>query len=587
MSISTAAPVFQGHDPVSSIAKHLASGGRLDVRCPLTQQSLVHWLLYVLQVDVATIPRSLKMLKRLLALGIDVNLRDDEGTTALIMACEPEYKDHCKALLDAGADVDLARTGEQAIHVAFYKGLRTHIRLLIDAGADINVTADCKDEPSGFNVRTGEGGTCLMRAASGNRVELFPMLFAAGADVNYVSGTGNRRATALTVAAKLNATTAFNALLKAGADPSNEVNYVALCYGANNNNMHIVRTMLAAGAPVDYTVGESIVALGRAIMQRHTKMVKYLIGQGADVNKAIIPIKGGNSLTVMPSTPLEYACMKSTVWAAAENEFVEKPVNLDTLKVLLEAGVNVNAANKHGFTALHNLLQKPSVAPVEALQLLIQHGADINATDKHGRTPLMMCLNEQIHAVVPLQHIAALIGAGADCSLGMTPLQWYAVVPDGKTALLKLLLRGSADVAHTVPSDGQTALYSAVSSGNVEAVQLLLAAGSSGHTRDNLNMTPLFMVRSLPVLNLLLAAGADVHARSFNGHNVLHWVCMQDPKPTAAVVCGLIKAGVDLTARSNGPDGYTAAQVARYQGSTLVAQLLDRAERDYRAKAQK
>jgi uncharacterized protein len=585
MSIVAAAPVFQGLDPVSSIVKHLASGGRLDVRCPQTQQSLVHWLLYVL--DVASIPRSLKMLKRLLALGIDVNLRDDEGSTALIMACEPEYKDHCKALLDAGADADLARTGEQAIHVAFYKGLRTHIRLLIDAGADINVTADCKDEPSGFNVRTGEGGTCLMRAAGGNRVELFPMLFAAGADVNYVSGTGNRRATALTVAAKLNATTAFNALLKAGADPGKEANFVALCYGANNNNMHIVRTMLAAGAPIDYTIGESIVALGRAIMQRHTKMVKFLIEQGADVNKAIIPKQGGSSMGVMPSTPLEYACVKSNVWSAAENEFVDKLVNLDVLKLLLKAGVNVNAANKNGYTALHNLLQRP-VAPVEALQAVIQHGANINATDVSGRTPLMMCLNEHTDTALPMQHIAALIRAGADCntanSLGVTPLQWFAAVPDGKIPLLKLLLRGGADVAHTVPADDRTALYDAVSSSNVEAVQLLLAAGSSVQHRENMHMTPLFMVRSLPVLSLLLAAGADVQARSFNGHNALHWVCAQThPKPTAAIVCGLIRAGVDLTARSNGPNGYTPAQVAKYQGHTLIAQLLDRAERDYRS----
>jgi Ankyrin repeats (many copies) len=107
MSISAAAPVFQGQYPVKSIAKHLASGGRLDVRCPQTQHSLIHWLLYVLdEAPNDSIPRGLKMLKRLLALGIDVNSRDDEGTTALMMSCEPEYKDHCKALLDAGADVD-------------------------------------------------------------------------------------------------------------------------------------------------------------------------------------------------------------------------------------------------------------------------------------------------------------------------------------------------------------------------------------------------------------------------------------------------------------------------------------------------
>jgi uncharacterized protein len=268
MSISEAAPIFQGLDPVSSIAKHLANGGSVHVRWPQTQQSLAHWLLSVL--DEASVPRSLTMLKRLLDLGIDTDVRDARGFTALIMACEPEYREHCKALLDAGANVDLARNGVQAIHIAFFKGLQPHIKLLLDAGADINVTANCMAEPSEFNSEVGEGGTCLMRAASGNRVELFPMLFAAGADVNCVTGTGSRKATALTVAAKYNATEAFDALLKAGADLSEEVNYVALCYGANNNNMHIVRTMLEAGAPINHTVGDTMKALGRAVMQRHT-----------------------------------------------------------------------------------------------------------------------------------------------------------------------------------------------------------------------------------------------------------------------------------------------------------------------------
>jgi ankyrin repeat protein len=99
-------------------------------------------------------------------------------------------------------------------------------------------------------------------------------------------------------------------------------------------------------------------------------------------------------------------------------------------------------------------------------------------------------------------------------------------------------------------------------------------------------MTPLFMVHSLPTLNLLLAAGADVHAVSSAGLNALHFLCArEDIKPTAAVVCGLIKAGVDLTARSYGPSGCTPVQLAQLRGHTLIAQLLHRAERDYRAKA--
>eukprot|EP00953_Heterococcus_sp_UTEX-ZZ885_P032026 16754-Heterococcus_DN1.PRE.1 len=190
ISRSAAAPLFEGRDTVNSIAEHLANGGKVDVRCPQTQESLIHWLLQCL--DLSSIDRSLKMLKRLLALGVDVDARDDGSITALMMTCNPVYIEHCKALLDAGANVDSARhhDGEQAIHIAFFRGLKAHIKLLIDAGADINALADSKIDPSSFSMLTGEGGTCLMRAASGNRVELFPMLFAAGADVNYVSGTG-------------------------------------------------------------------------------------------------------------------------------------------------------------------------------------------------------------------------------------------------------------------------------------------------------------------------------------------------------------------------------------------------------------
>jgi Ankyrin repeats (3 copies) len=166
ISRSAAALVFEGRDTVNSIAEHLANGGKVDLRCPQTQQSLIHWLLQYL--DMSLLDCSLKMLKRLLALGVDADARDDGSITALMMTCDPVYIEHCKALLDAGANVDLARhhVGEQAIHIAFFRGLKAHIKLLIDAGADINALADSKIDPSNFSMLTGEGGTCLMRAAS-------------------------------------------------------------------------------------------------------------------------------------------------------------------------------------------------------------------------------------------------------------------------------------------------------------------------------------------------------------------------------------------------------------------------------------
>jgi hypothetical protein len=108
MSIASAAPVFQGQRPVDSIAKHLARGGRINVSCRQTDHSLVHWVL----LDDASLNKSLQMLKRLLALanGVSADARDDEGTTALMMSCDmPECQDHCKVLIDAGADVHAQR----------------------------------------------------------------------------------------------------------------------------------------------------------------------------------------------------------------------------------------------------------------------------------------------------------------------------------------------------------------------------------------------------------------------------------------------------------------------------------------------
>ena len=59
--------------------------------------------------------------------------------------------------------------------------------------------------------------------------------------------------------------------------------------------------------------------------------------------------------------------------------------NLETLKLLLDAGADVNARNDFDATALLWAARDP-----EKARLLIEHGADVNAQSKQGRTPLMV-----------------------------------------------------------------------------------------------------------------------------------------------------------------------------------------------------
>src|SRR4029077_14125524 len=56
----------------------------------------------------------------------------------------------------------------------------------------------------------------------------------------------------------------------------------------------------------------------------------------------------------------------------------------EALKIMIEVGVDVNAANEADFTALHCA----AFGGVnERAQSLVEHGADLNVRDWRGRTP--------------------------------------------------------------------------------------------------------------------------------------------------------------------------------------------------------
>src|SRR5262249_35085366 len=60
---------------------------------------------------------------------------------------------------------------------------------------------------------------------------------------------------------------------------------------------------------------------------------------------------------------------------------------LDTVKALLEAGSDVNAANGAGDTALHGAAAS---GYTRVIQLLVERGATVDAENKKGQTPLAM-----------------------------------------------------------------------------------------------------------------------------------------------------------------------------------------------------
>ncbi|MBR0234443.1 MAG: ankyrin repeat domain-containing protein [Synergistaceae bacterium] len=72
--------------------------------------------------------------------GVDVNVKDNDGSTALIRAAREGKAENVKVLIDAGADVNAKdKTGYTALMIAADWGRAEIINILIDAGADVKI----------------------------------------------------------------------------------------------------------------------------------------------------------------------------------------------------------------------------------------------------------------------------------------------------------------------------------------------------------------------------------------------------------------------------------------------------------------
>src|ERR1700674_4078125 len=82
--------------------------------------------------------------------------------------------------------------------------------------------------------------------------------------------------------------------------------------------------------------------------------------------------------------------------------------SMKAMKLLLNAGADVNAKNDCGATALLWCARDG-----EKARVLIDHGADVNARSKQGRTPIMLASMREGGSDI----VALLLSKGADVNV--------------------------------------------------------------------------------------------------------------------------------------------------------------------------
>jgi uncharacterized protein len=269
-----------------------------------------------------------------------------------------------------------------------------------------------------------------------------------------------------------------------------------------------------------------------------------------------------------------------------------KNADTGTMRALLKQGVDVNARYGDGSTALHWAVYR---GERDATDLLIQAGADVNATNDLGITPLWMACTNGSTALV-----TRLLVAGANPNIAPptngTPLM--VASRTGNIEAVRLLLDHHAHVNAKEGARDQTALMWAVSERHADVVRELVAAGADVHARSKASsryvllccqdfqgdsdggdytqeggFTPLlFAAREgdIESATRLLAAGANIEDTAPTGTSALVLAAHSDRGAFAAF---LLEKGADPNA--NGA-GYTALHAAIVRGNVnLVKALLE------------
>ena len=180
-------------------------------------------------------------------------------------------------------------------------------------------------------------------------------------------------------------------------------------------DIEAVKKHLDEGARVNSADSEFLTtALHDAASQGHYKIVKILIDNGAELNandaEGMTPLDAAILVEHRKKLDSEISDLLRSQGArsGAETSLLVATSlgDIQSIKKLLKAGLDINKPTSRGNTLLH---VTASYGHKNATELLLASGANINAIDNQGRTPLFSAVSNAHKEIVEL-----IISNGAD-----------------------------------------------------------------------------------------------------------------------------------------------------------------------------
>lgn len=403
-----------------------------------------------------------------------------------------------------------------------------------------------------------------------------------------------------------------------------------LSYAMENSDENIVKYLVENGADM---YSYEITALYQAVLNLNPKLVEYFLDKGASIEKAggtdvygnIMMAAAGSKfnnsndkspvdLTLLEKSAENSAKITEMLIGKADKNIINDSLEgktpliiavgnsyIDTAKILIENGANINAVDIEGWSALSYAINNGDIeiaklllenkvkikdelliaikspiveSSINMMKLLIDNKANINYTDENGFNPLNIAIESGDMEVTKF-----LITNGANVNSLMqdgVSLIGYAIAQNNMD-LLQILIENGANVNYTGgDSWAKTPLMTASRLGLDNVVRILLTRNADINAVDINGNTALHTAAlnsQLSVVKLLLEKNPNLDIQNKVGNTALHLAVISG---NIDIVGELVLKGANTRIRNN--DGKYPRDIARANNSAAIFEVLREAE---------
>jgi ankyrin repeat protein len=246
------------------------------------------------ELEKAATQGDIEVIKILISIGIDVDLKDiEENETALMVAASSGNLEIVKLLVEAGANInywsrkyqmnpllEAAYAGEKEIYDYLYPLAEDEIK----QRGELEIYRGIEYKRRRRNIAIES----FINSAKWGDSKAIRSGIKAGIEIDAIGSDG---LTALMCAAENAHISVIKILLQSGANPyilsdyfATMEGYTALMRGVETNYREVIKTFAEAGINLDFPGKDGLTALMYAMRARYTDSANYLIEFGANLN---------------------------------------------------------------------------------------------------------------------------------------------------------------------------------------------------------------------------------------------------------------------------------------------------------------